>query len=152
VHVAQSFPSGLEEGAAGTDWVDVLHVDDAVTLLAFDTWELGTGAALTSKSFGRGRVSYLATVPNPPLARSIGRWLVEEPASAAWHAPREVTVSTGTSGARRLAFVSNWSGEASTVIAPTGLTDLTTGVAHAPGARIVLGPRDARIFEVTSDR
>ena len=152
VHAEQPFPSVLEEGAAGTDWVDVLHVDDAEILLAFEPWELGTGAALTSKAFGRGRVSYLATVPNAPLARSLGRWLVADPAAAAWQAAREVTVVTGASGTRRLAFASNWSGEASVVVAPATLTDLVDGVTHAADSRIVLGPRDARIFEVTSDR
>lgn len=139
----------LEAGAAGTDWVDVLQVDSADVVLELEDNELGAQAALTTTTHGRGRISYLATVPNPALGRSVGRWLLPDPRSAAWQAPDTVTVSTGHTPRGPVAFVANWSGDAAGVVAPGDVVDLVTQATHAAGSTIPLGARAALIFLLT---
>ena len=74
----------LAAGAAGTDWVDVLQVDSARRGPRVRPQRArGPGRADDDGRYGRGRISYLATVPNPALGRSIGRWLLPDPTSAA---------------------------------------------------------------------
>ncbi|MFT4229100.1 MAG: beta-galactosidase [Microbacterium sp.] len=142
----------LEPNAAGVEWADLLEVDDAHVLARFAATEFGTRAAVTTRAHGAGRVTYVATVPNPALARSIGRWLVPEPEHRRWNAPPEVTVATGRSGEAARAFVSNWSGSPHPVTAPCALRDLVSGETHGPGDTIVLDPRDTRLFEVATGR
>jgi beta-galactosidase len=138
----------LEAGAAGTEWVDVLEVDDAEVLARFAPTELGADAALTTRPFGRGRVSYLGTVPNPALGRSLGRWLVPVTRKSAWGAGDTVTVSTGTAGTTRIVFVSNWSATPTTVTASANATDLVSGATYATGAPIPLERRGVVVLEV----
>ena len=138
----------LDEGAAGLDWVDVLQVDSAQVLLEYAPTELGARAALTTQRAGRGRISYLSTLPNPALGRSVGRWLVPDPTSRAWSASAEVTVSTGRTGRDRVAFVANWSAASGSATAPANLTDLVTGDRIVAGTPIVLAPRAAHIFQM----
>lgn len=141
----------LEAGAAGTDWVDLLEVDDAEVLARFAPTELGADAAVTSRAFGAGRVTYVATVPNPALGRSLGRWLVPAPQRATWHGGDAVTVSTGRAGASRIVFVSNWSATPTTVTVPASATDLVSGAVYAAGDEMPLGRRDAVVLEVPDD-
>jgi hypothetical protein len=48
-----------------------------------------------------------------------------------------------------VAFVANWSAESGSATAPADLIDLVTGARMAAGARIVLTPRAAHIFQMT---
>lgn len=139
----------VEEGAAGERWVDVLELDGAEVLATFASNELGARAALTTARFGAGRVSYLPTVPNPALARSVARWLVPDRAVEVWGAGASVTVVTGVAGRRRIAFVSNWSSAASEVVVPARMRDLVTGVEHPAGAPLLLEPRSAVVLGAT---
>jgi beta-galactosidase len=141
----------LEAGAAGTEWVDVLEIDDADVLLRYTQTELGADAALTTHAFGSGRVSYVGTVPNPALSRSIGRWLVPVTQKSAWRADDAVTVSTGTTGHSRVAFISNWSATPTTVTAPASATDLVSGARYAAGSSIPLDRRGVVVLEVPGD-
>ncbi|MGK9148045.1 beta-galactosidase [Plantibacter flavus] len=139
----------LEDGSAATRWADILHVDDAEVLLRFAENEIGASAAMTTRRIGKGRVSYIATVPNPQLSRSISRWLVPQTAHRAWNASASVTVTTGTRpDAGDVAFVSNWSGTPGTATAPGIVRDLESGTVHQTGSTIELAPRSARVFEV----
>ncbi|PZF60918.1 beta-galactosidase [Curtobacterium sp. MCBD17_034] len=138
----------LEPGAAATEWVDFLQVDDAEVVVSYAPTEFGLEAALTTRTTGRGRVSYLGTVPDPALGRSIARWLVPTTAKQAWSAPDPVTVSTGTAGDRRLAFVSNWSAETTQVVAPAAAVDLVSGAEYAAGDPVPLDRRAAVVLEV----
>jgi beta-galactosidase len=139
----------IETGAAGEGWVDVLELDGAEVLATFAQNEVGATAAFTTARFGAGRVSYLPTVPNAALARSVARWLVPDRATAAWSAAESVTVVTGVSAGRRIAFVSNWSSSPSEVVVPAGMRDLVSGAQHAVGSRLLLEPRSAVVLEVT---
>ncbi len=126
----------------------MLSVDSAEPLLEFDANELGAGPALTTRVVGSGRISYLGTLPNTPLARSISRWLVPHVSRTAWGAGDTVTVATGRTADATIAFVANWSGEAATITPPVAVRDLETGTRHRRGETIRLGPRAASAFEV----
>ena len=138
----------LEAGSAGTEWVDVLQIDDADVLLQYAPTELGADAALTTHVFGQGRVSYVGTVPNPALGRSIGRWLVPDTQKSKWRAGDAVTVSTGTTGGSTVAFISNWSAIPSAVTAPAAAMDLVSGATYAAGDSIPLDRRGVVVLEV----
>lgn len=141
----------FEPGSAGEKWVDVLQLDGAEVLARFAPTELGADAALTTAAHGSGRVSYLATVPNPAMSRSIARWLVPATAHGGWRAEPVVTVATGRSGTKSLAFVSNWSAGGASVRPPAAVRNLVTGETHAAGASILLAGRSAVVFEAASD-
>jgi beta-galactosidase len=147
--VEASFP--LEPGSAGTDWVDVLRVDDADVVATYAANELGASAAVTTRPFGSGRVTYVGTVPNPEFGRSLAAWLVPDTARSRWSAPDAVTVATGRSGSRDVAFVSNWSAEPASVTVPWTATDLVDGTSHAAGDTLLLEPRAALLLGATTD-
>ena len=148
--VRADFP--LAEGAQATSWVDVLNVEGAETLVEYAPTELGAKAAITTAPFGSGRVTYVGTVPNPALARSIARWLVPETASASWSAASPVTVSTGRAGERSIAFVHNWSATEHAVQVPADSIHVETGERFAAGSRFTLEPRGVAVFEVTGSQ
>lgn len=137
----------LRPGSAGERWVDALLLDGAEVVARFGPTELEADAALTTRAVGLGRISVLATLPNAAFAASIGEWLVPDTAKLAWRAPAQVSVSTATATAGRLAFVTNWSGAPAHVVAPRAVINLDTGRAHAAGDPILLGPRDVAVFQ-----
>ena len=136
----------LEVGSAATAWVDILHVESAETLVQYEANELGAGAAVTTTSAGAGRITYVGTLPNQPMSRSIARWLVPVNASVRWSAVSPVTVSTGTTDEGAVSFVHNWSGRAQTVTAPNRSTDLETGGSVDAGQEITVPPRGVLVF------
>ncbi|MDY0945731.1 beta-galactosidase [Frigoribacterium sp. CFBP9039] len=138
----------LEPGSAGTRWADVLKVDDAEVLVRFPATEIGADAVMTTRASGAGRVTYVATVPNPELSRSIARWLVPRTAARDWAATDAVTVTTGSRpDGPDLAFVSNWSAHEAAVTAPRAVRDLETGDVLEAGRTLTLTPRSAHVFE-----
>jgi beta-galactosidase len=141
----------LEPGSAGTRWVDLLEVTDAAVLAEFSPTELGTSAAVTTRGHGRGRVTYVSTVPNPALSRSLARHVVPDRAADQWNAGATVTVSTGTAAGRRIAFVANWSADDAEVTAPCLVRDLVTTETHPGGSRIPLPRRAALALEALDD-
>ena len=138
--------SWIEPGAAGTAWIDVLHVEGAEVLAEYAANELGAVAAITTKVSGAGRVTYVGTVPNAELARSLARRWVPKSAHVAWCAPASVSVATGSSQLERLTFVSNWSSGQRVVTVPSSLVDLESGEEFGAGALLTLGAREARVF------
>jgi beta-galactosidase len=130
----------LDESAAGLHWVDALQFAES---------ELEARAAVVTHRAGAGRVTTLATVPNPALSRGLAAWLVPHTAAGRWQAPREVSVSTGRGSGAPLTFVSNWSGLPASVVAPSPVRNIETGEHHAAGAQILLEPRGAAVFQDT---
>ena len=139
----------LEPGSAGRDWIDLLNVDAADIVVKFSRSEFGTQAAITTNAFGAGRVTYVGTVPNEALSRSLARWLVEDRAVTRWDAEPTVTISSGTTPRSELFFVSNWSAEPAGVTTPMDVRDLESGVGHPAGTRITLEPRSALVLEAS---
>lgn len=146
IHEGEACPQWLEQGSAGIAWVDILNSDVADIIAHYARNELGADAAITSRIVGKGRVTYVGTVPNGPLSRSLGRWLVPGTAHRRWEAPPEVTVSTGVAEGREITFVSNWSAEERVVMPPAVVTDLLSGENFAAGQRLILAPREVRVL------
>lgn len=138
----------IETGAGAVSWFDVLEMHGAEAIATFDQNELGAEAAVTTCTYGAGQITYVAALPNLALARSLGRWLVPERTSNQWKASPDVTVFTGTSESRHLAFVSNWSGSPAEVIPPADICDVETGTRYPAGAPLLLEPRAAILLEV----
>ncbi|WP_158861702.1 beta-galactosidase [Leifsonia sp. AG29] len=142
----------LEAGSQATAWIDVLNLDGAQALARYEPNELGAVAAITTAAFGAGRVTYVGTVPNEPLARSLGRWLVPASAAAAWRAEIPVTVSTGRTRGKELAFVHNWSSRSHAVTVPAEAIHVETGERFTAGSRFTLEPRGVAVFEVSASQ
>ena len=100
----------LDPDAAGTRWIDGVIDEDANVLAGYVHPHFGQWPAITTHLHGRGRVTYIGTVPNQSLARSIFRWLVPEPASGWESLPPSVTATSGTAeDGSRVHLLHNWS-------------------------------------------
>jgi beta-galactosidase len=123
-------------------------VSDAAVLARYQSNELGAEAAITTKAIGAGRATYVGTVPNPALARSIARWAAPATAHRAWRAPRAVTVASGRGDRDCLVFASNWSNQPAQVTAPVSALDVLSGRRHGPGEAVHLAPRGVRVLRI----
>ena len=139
----------LEPGSAATLWADGLEPEGAKVLLRYDHPHFGRWAAATTHAAGNGRVTYVGTLPDPALARSLARHLA--PASRTsdrWRQdlPPSVTVHGATARAGRLRFVHNWSWQTAHVPLPVAATDLLSGSALDAGEHLTLAPWDVRVL------
>ena len=114
----------LPEGAAATAWADALVLEGADMLVGYEHPHLGRWAAVTTHAHGRGRVTYVGTLPDRSLAVALARWL--RPAPDVWEdRPETVTVTSARNAAGgRLRFVSNWSWEPTSFALPVAARDL----------------------------
>ena len=81
----------------------------AQVLASYDHVHFGRWPALTTNAHGKGRITYVGTVPNEALARDILQWAARDQGD--WRpqtASQTVTGATARDG-RRLRFVHNWS-------------------------------------------
>ncbi|MEJ3745668.1 beta-galactosidase [Actinomycetes bacterium KLBMP 9797] len=144
-------PALSTEDAWGTRWADGLHADGADVLARYAHPHFGQFAAVTTKAYGKGRVTCVGTLPDPALAVALFRWLVPDPGP--W-APQPATgvVSTGATAAdgRRLRFLHNWSWSPAAVRAPVPVRDVLAGTDHPAGADLALTPWDVRVLLETS--
>lgn len=150
--VVGSVSFDTESGAAGQDWVDLLEPDGAEVIATFQANPMDADAAITTRAHGRGRITYVGTVPNRPLARSLAAWLAPDRAAAQWQAETTVTVTSGASGDRQLVFLANWSASPAWVTAPHDVRDIESGAGYTTGSRILLEPRAAVLLELTHDQ
>ncbi|KAB8192082.1 LacI family DNA-binding transcriptional regulator [Nonomuraea phyllanthi] len=136
VRAAPGSPLDLPEGASATCWVDGLTVlSDADVLATYEHPHFGRWPAITTRRHGRGRVTYVGTVPGRALARALALWLAPTPVSGWSGLPASVTAATGTSpGGRRVHVVHNWSWEPARVRPPLPLSDALAG-APVPAGR-----------------
>ncbi|HEY3510891.1 beta-galactosidase [Kribbella sp. NPDC051137] len=117
------------EGLAGhaTRWAETLLVDDADVLATYRHPGGERRPIVTTKRCGRGRITYVGTVPDASLAAG----LFGE--SRLW-APSVTAMSAVNAAGERIWFVHNWSGTAVTV-EPAVL------------GRVELGPWDVRVLK-----
>lgn len=136
----------LPGGATATAWADALVPKDAETLVGYDDPHLGRWAAVTSREHGRGRVTYVGTLPDRRLAVALAAWL--RPAADGWTQRAETVTLTGARNAmgERLRFVSNWSWEPTRLALPVAVRDLLAGTALVAGEDLDLGPWDVRVL------
>jgi len=133
----------VEDGAHGAAWVDGLVVDDATAIAFYEHPHFGRWPAVTSKSYGDGRVTYVGTMPDAALARSLARFLVPDLPDR----PDPVTTTSAVNqDGVRLWFVHNWSWEPAEVVAPDDLIDVLDGKPVKAGDPIGLGPWDVRVL------
>ncbi len=98
-------------GGAATAWADALQPTTAETLAHYEHPHLGRWPAITTHEHGKGRVTYVGTLPDRELAVALARWLRPNPDVWA-DRPKTVTVTSGRGPEGELVrFVSNWSWE-----------------------------------------
>ena len=107
---------------------------------------LGRWAAVTSNAHGQGRVTYVGTLPDRPLAVALARWLRPEP--DVWEdRPETVTVTSARNPeGGRLRFVSNWSWEPTSLALPVAARDLLSGTDLLRGEALDLAAWDIRVL------
>jgi beta-galactosidase len=149
VRAGDDSPVPLPEGAAGTHWADGLHADTATVLARYDHPHFGQFAAITTKAHGKGRITYVGTVPNAALGESLFRWLL--PDTGPWKSlPASVTATGATAqDGRRVRFLHNWSWQETAVTVPVPVRDVLDGASYEPGTPVPLGPWDVRVLRET---
>jgi beta-galactosidase len=136
----------LPEGATGTGWADALVPEGAETLFGYEHPHLGRWAAATTHAHGRGRVTYVGTLPDRALAVALARWLRATP--DAWaDRPETITVTSARNPAGgTVRFVTNWSWESKSLALPVAAQDLLSGTELRYGAELDLGAWDVRVL------
>jgi beta-galactosidase len=137
--------SGDFSGAA-TAWADALRPTTAETLVSYEHPHLGRWPAITTHEHGRGRVTYVGTLPDRELAVALARWLRPDP--DVWEErPKTVTVTSGRGSEGELVrFVSNWSWKQTQLAMPVAVTDVLSGEGLASGETLHLGAWDVRVL------
>jgi beta-galactosidase len=136
------------EGVQAHAWMDELVVEDEATevLATYDHPHFGRFPAITSHPYGKGRVTYVGTVPDAALARAIGDWVLRSagvtPLGDGLPEPVRFTRARARDG-RTLNFLSNWSFEPQRL--PTGLVTGTELFSGDPAEALELGPWDFKI-------
>lgn len=126
-----TFGGGQAEG-----WADALVADGAEVLAEYTSGIYAGSPAVTSRQHRAGRVTYVGTLPDLALATSILRWAVPITSVSQWQLDATVTVTSGSSTAGRVWFISNWSPDPATAHPPQRLG----------GAPIVLEPWDVTVL------
>ena len=137
----------ISDGARATRWIDGLILDGAESVASYAHPYLERFPAITTRTVGAGRMTYVGTVPNSVLATDIVRWLVPSSIASDWTvgtAPN-VTVTSGTAGQVRVWFVTNWCAEQSTLTIPHSVFDVA-GSHHMAGSAITLEPWAVMVF------
>ncbi|WP_022909442.1 beta-galactosidase [Aestuariimicrobium kwangyangense] len=127
-----------------------LEGESAEVLAGYQHPFLGSFAAVTTREHGRGRITVVGTIPDLALGAKVARFAQPSPIAEAWHAPSQITVTSGTSTThQRIWFVHNWSWDEVTLSLPTDLeevTDLADGSTLTAGDELVLGPWAVRVL------
>ncbi len=146
----------LPGSPAATRWVDGLTVIDASVLARYEHPHFGRWPAVTTRQVGRGRISYVGTVPNLDLASALMRWFAAGGAgggagggaTAGWsdHSAGVTVSSARAADGRRLRFVHNWSWQPGTLRLPVAVSDVLGEGRFPAGADLELGPWDVRVL------
>ena len=116
---------------AGTGWADELIPDGATVLAGYEHPHLRSFAAVTTNTFGAGRVTYVGTVPDRALSASLARWVADTSLPAdPWRAVRPESVtctSSVTPDGRVVRFLHNWSWNDVDYVPPAATRDLISG-------------------------
>jgi beta-galactosidase len=133
-------------GGAATAWADALQPTTAETLAHYEHPHLGRWPAITTHEHGKGRVTYVGTLPDRELAVALARWLRPNPDVFA-DRPKTVTVTSGRAPEGELVrFVANWSWEQARLALPVAMTDVLNGTDLAIGEQLHLGAWDVRVL------
>ncbi len=132
--------------AAGTRWIDGVQPQGAQVLASYDHVHFGRWPALTTNAHGKGRITYVGTVPNEALARDILQWAARDQGD--WRPQTASQTVTGASArdGRRLRFVHNWSWTPGSFKLPGAVTDVISGESLGYGDVLELGAWDVRVL------
>jgi beta-galactosidase len=145
VRPAKDSPLELDAAAGATKWADGLILDGAESLAEYVHPHYGRFPAVTTKTHGPGRVTYVGTIPNDAFGEALFKWMA--PADAWRPAHPSVTATSGTSGeGRTVRFVHNWSWEEPEVELPAASVDLLDDTEYEAGAPLRLGPWDVKVL------
>ncbi|MET0740317.1 MAG: beta-galactosidase trimerization domain-containing protein, partial [Candidatus Nanopelagicales bacterium] len=139
-----------ELSGAGTGWADELIPDSATVLARYQHPHLREFAAVTTNPFGKGRATYVGTVPDRALSASLAKWLAavsldEDPWRSA--RPASVTCTSSTTPAGQVVrFVHNWGWEQAAFVLPTAVRDVLSRAELDAGDRLALGSWDVRVL------
>lgn len=132
-------------------WVDMLITDGAEVLATYDHPMYKNYAAVTTNRYNKGRVTYIGTLPDQTLGRSIAAWLrTIHPDPIAKRASADsIRYSRGTApDGSELIFVFNWSWNPADIAFPFATENYLTTTVNSPGTSVVLGPWDAQVLRV----
>ncbi len=137
----------LPAAATATAWADGLVAEGATVLATYDHPHFARWPAITTHRSGRGRLTWVGTLPDDATIRALARWAVPRPANARWvSSPPSVAVSGAVRrDGSHLSFLTNWSAEPATLRAPASVRDILSGVDIASGEPIVLDAWDVRL-------
>jgi beta-galactosidase len=137
----------VPDSTTATRWIDALNAEDATVVATYAHPHFGRWPAITTRAAGHGRVTYVGTIPDIPLAEAVLRW-ASTGRVATWPGlPSSVTCTSATTAdGRRLRFLHNWSFEPHRVTAPADCHDVLNGKPVPAGSDIELGSWDVRIL------
>ena len=140
----------VPDGARAEAWADGLDLEGATPLAFYDHPHFGRWPAATSQEYGRGRVTYVGTLPNSPFGTALVAWAMARAGIKPRipDCPDSVRVSTARNRqGERLWFLTNWSAAEQTVAAvPVATADLFTDEPVGAGEGLDLGPWDVRVL------
>lgn len=131
-----------------TFWSDVIHLEGAQALAAFEQDYFAGGAAITHNTFGKGNAFYVGTVPDGNGMA----WLLEQACQTAdvkplaAYVPAGVEILQRANGDKSWLFVLNHSAEKVIVPLARSVTDLLTG-AQVNGS-VTLEPTGVAILQI----
>ncbi|UUN30738.1 beta-galactosidase [Streptomyces sp. FIT100] len=149
VRAAQGSGLSLGPTARATAWADGLVVDDALPLAWYEHPHFGRWPAATSKEHGRGRVTYVGTLPDSEFAAALAEFCAP-PARWAELPPSVTATSARNADGDRVWFVHNWSWDEVRVDAPEELVDVLSGERIGAGRGVRLGSWDVRVLRASS--
>jgi beta-galactosidase len=130
-------------------WLDELQADSEDTILRLDHPFFGEFAALTSRSFGSGKVSFLASFPDQDFANWLGGFIAPDlpKIKAPQSVSKSVVVNRATTAeGKQVHFIFNWSWDAAAVTVPTVATDVETGERIPAGHAFELGAWGVKVL------
>jgi len=136
-------------GGAATGWADGLVLEGATALATYDHPHLRRWPAITTNRFGRGRVTYVGTLPDAGLSRSLADWIASISLQPdPWRSMGASVTSSGarTRDGRRLHFVANWSWDQLSLAVPAAVSDALNDEHIDRGGALAMGPWDVRLL------
>ncbi|MFF0700030.1 beta-galactosidase [Streptomyces tendae] len=132
----------LPDDASADRWADGLIATDAQVLASYEHPHFGRFAAVTTRSYGEGRITCVGTLPGLSFAKALFAWA--RPTAALWgELPHSVTVNSAVNdGGQTVHILHNWAWEPQTVTAPVDLEDVLAARKVRTGDIVELGPWD----------
>jgi beta-galactosidase len=151
-HLTLELPvHGFEQsGGTATQWVDSLIVDDAQVLATYEHPFFKTFPAVTTKEFGKGRATYIGTLPNYELSKGISQWIRSTIASHDRPTSKSAAVTTNSainSQGKELHFIFNWGWESVKVNVPFTAKSAISDIEINSNSSLEIGPWSFEVVE-----